>query len=184
MLFGFFLFGILGHISNIENILARSLWLSQEDNNFWKGIVAFFITYAIMMIFVFIFLFHEIKSGRTENLTLREELSALFVGNFYKLRNQLSSTVQGLSNEWVILVKHLIPTTLIIVLASFTCDNIRVGLSEFAKSPAANIRFGNYRKYPAGYQTVGIIMFTSAVVIVAIGFLLPVVFFLGLEEKY
>lgn len=106
--------------------------------------------------------------GRAEKMTQRSFFVELFMGNMLHLRNELVGVVQYIPFAWFVLIKHFIPQVLLLLFVNLAATDATNSEGEVIGS-----QFGNYGNYNPGYQALGIFVFCIAVLILAIGMVLP-----------
>ena len=145
-------------------IVASTLWFGTSSGSLWKGFVALVLSYIMLMIGVVLSLRRSIKSKlESKEMTFREAIIELLMGNVLKLRDDLEGVVQYIPLVWFFLIRHFIPPVLVILF-------VNLAASKNSNNKAV---FGNYSSYPTPYQAVGILVFSFALMIVVTGIVFP-----------
>lgn len=143
-------------------IVASVLWfLIDGIPNMMSGFIALAGIWGIGMAIVLV-----LCSKKKEELQLswKELLYKLMFENIFELRNQLSESVGFLPGIWCILIKHVIPSTLLVLFLNLAAAQTSSGEALFG-------HYEGYATYP--YQFIGILIVSLTLFLLALGFVAP-----------
>lgn len=144
-------------------IIASMLWFAVEGiQNMLSGFIALIVIYVLGMAGVLFMLSKKKKEG---DWTWKSILYQLMFSNIFELRDQLSSSGVGyIPGIWCILIKHVIPSLLLMLFVNLAA----------AKTDDGKSKFGNYEGYVTyPYQFIGILIVALTLFLLALGFVRP-----------
>merc|ERR1712232_1265582 len=138
-------------------------WFAVEGiPNMLSGFIALIVIYLLGIIPVFFMLNKKKKEG---DWTWKSILYQLMFRNVFELRDQLSSSGVGyIPGVWCILIKHIIPSLLLILFINLAGAQNSDGKALFGN-------YGGYVTYP--YQFLGILIIALTLFLLALGFVRP-----------
>jgi len=147
-------------------IVASILWFTVEGiNNMVVGFIALVVIWCVGMIGVFVMLAKKKKEG---DWTWKSILYQLLFRNVFDLRDQLSESGVGyIPGLWCLLIKHVIPSLLLILFVNLAGAKTKTGEPLFGN-------YGEYVTYP--YQFLGILIIALTLFLLALGFARPVTY--------
>lgn len=124
-------------------ILACCLWFGiSGDSAIWAGFVGLILSYIIGMSLV------AVLMRKNQTGSLGSMFYELMFKNVFALREDLAAVVGWMPYTWAILIKHFIPSIIIILFANL-CN---------AETATGKKVFGHYEDYPTQpYQVLGIL---------------------------
>lgn len=144
-------------------ISASWVWFGVEGDSTFAGFLTFFVWYGLGMAGCIYLLRQEMETHPEKGWTWRSILMELLFNNAFHLKDELESSVGNLSFTWVLLVKHLIPPSLLVLFFNLACAKNENGESDFGN-------YGGFVTWP--FQVLGI----AAVVLVMLIFLAGVLY--------
>ena len=147
-------------------IVASILWFTVEGiNNMVVGFIALVAIWCVGMVGVFVMLAKKKKEG---DWTWKSILYQLLFRNVFDLRDQLSESGVGyIPGLWCLLIKHVIPSLLLILFVNLAGAKTKTGEPLFGN-------YGEYVTYP--YQFLGILIIALTLFLLALGFARPVTY--------
>lgn len=144
-------------------IIPSILWFAVEGiQNMLSGFIALIVMHVLGMAGVLFMLSKKKKEG---DWTWKSILYQLMFSNIFELRDQLSSSGVGyIPGIWCILIKHVIPSLLLMLFV-----NLAAATNDDGKSLFGN--YGGYVTYP--YQFIGILIVALTLFLLALGFVRP-----------
>eukprot|EP00177_Eucheuma_denticulatum_P007827 GFKZ01014247.1.p1 GENE.GFKZ01014247.1~~GFKZ01014247.1.p1 ORF type:complete len:634 (+),score=57.27 GFKZ01014247.1:285-2186(+) len=142
-------------------VLASGFWFGLENRAIMWGFISLGIGYAVLMGLVLVLLARKVSSD--QSLTWRTALKELLMGNVLKFRRDVTGIVRYIPLVWFILIRHFIPQILLILFANLAS----------AKTDLRKSKFGNYSDYSAGYQALGITVFSISLGLLLLGVVFP-----------
>lgn len=143
-------------------IVASGLWFGLESGAVWKGFIGLGAVYSMLMFGVFALCYMKKKSSE-DDITWKEMLMELFMGNMLKFRKDLVGVVHYIPLLWFFMIRHVVPPLLLILFANLSASKTKEDKSEF----------GHYEAFPTGYQAFGIAIFSCSCFIIALGLVFP-----------
>lgn len=154
-------------------IVASSLWFGLESEpeswsrGDWRllwGFIAFILLTLIGMATTFVLAKMEMASGIAAGLTQKEYWTELLMGNMLLFRRRLLGVVRYIPFPWFVMIRWFIPQILMVLFANLCAS----------KDPkSGDPTFGGYGGYSTRYQAFGIFIFSTAVVAIAAGIIMP-----------
>lgn len=142
-------------------VLASGFWFGLENRAIMWGFISLGIGYFLLMSLVLLLLARKVFSD--EGLTWRTALKELLMGNVLKFRRDVTGIVRYIPLLWFVLIRHFIPQILLILFANLASS----------KTKATKSKFGHYEDYSAGYQALGITVFSISLGLLLTGVLIP-----------
>jgi len=144
-------------------IVASILWFTVEGiNNMAAGFASLIVIYGIGISGV---VFLLIRKKREGDWTWKSILYQLLFSNIFELRDQLSAAGVGyLPGAWCVLIKHIIPSLLLILFINLAGAKTKTGLPLFGN-------YGSYVVWP--YQFLGILTISLTLFFAALGWVRP-----------
>lgn len=142
-------------------LFACIFWFALKKHAVWAGFVALCLSYSAGMAITIVFLKRHGGEG-----SLLSRLSRLAFGNMQDFKKQLEPTIGLVPTVWCVLIKHFVPSVLLILFVNLAVSKTDTGESTF----------GNYGGYSSLYQVIGICMFALSLAIFLVGLIFPDVY--------
>lgn len=139
-------------ISSLGSVLfGCAFWFGLENHATWAGFLA-------------MILFQVVGSLLVIRLLKEGSISELAFGNMRDYKSKVEPIIGYVPTVWCLLIKHFVPHVILVLLVNLGSTKNSSGKSNFGG-------YSGYVEFP--YQTIGILTFIFAIVVVLIGAVVP-----------
>lgn len=140
--------------------LACLVWFGVDGNTFFLGLLCFGVVYGVGIFYCYTKLAR--MANPAEGRPLRVLCDEIAMGNILDLRAELGGPVGYIPYAWAILVKHVIPQSLLVLFFNLAFAQTDHGGWELGNH-------GDYRRWP--FQAIGVGFLVLSLGIVVVGLL-------------